>query len=138
MTSSYDVIEWKNFVYIYHIQDILCRYQICKDPHLCNNIKFSLATGKNKYEHPQTGSSDLNILSIDYCTWTISLFQIIETVKYYMLKHCIGIIDIVYMVNIYALSQLWEYWVGHLIAFKWIIDQSHQTEDYIPVDIFTE
>ena len=55
-----------------------------------------------------------------------------------MLKHCIGIIDIVYMVNIYALSQLWEYWVGHLIAFKWIIDQSHQTEDYIPVDIFTE
>ena len=83
MTSSYDVIEWKNLVYIYHIQDILCRDQICKDPHLCNNIKFSLATGKNKYEHPQTGSSDLNILSIDYCTWTISLFQIIETVKYY-------------------------------------------------------
>ena len=29
---SYDVIEWKNFVYIYHIQDILCRDQICKNP----------------------------------------------------------------------------------------------------------
>ena len=32
MMSSYDVKEWKNFVYIYHIQDISCRDQICKDP----------------------------------------------------------------------------------------------------------